>query len=379
MIEMLDAVELTKKFIQFNTINPPGNEKILADYIQNIFKDSGFDILEHIFDDNRSGLLITLEGEDKSQPPLAFTGHLDTVPIGNIPWSHEPLAGFCEGDKILGRGSSDMKSGLAAFLAAVYNHKNILQKSHGVVCILTACEELACKGAKKMVADDILPQSTGPLIIAEPTGNYIHNGHKGVFWTKLSFRGVSAHGSMPHEGQNAIENAIEFIQRLKEHLAQIPRHSDFGVITFNIGTINGGSAINLVADSCQIELDIRLTPHFSLTQAKDLVESLRQDYATEIEILEAGDCVYTPKENPALNAFAQSVKQIGGDGKIRNPLAFFTDGSPLLTALNPTAAFVCGPGEAEQCHKVNEFAYISKIKKSYDIYSQFIMDYAHQN
>ncbi len=376
---MLNALELTKKLIKLNTTNPPGNEKIIADYISPIFKEAGFDVLEHIFDDNRSGLIISLKGQDNSRPPLAFTGHFDTVPLGHIPWQHEPFIAHSEGDKLFGRGSSDMKSGVAAFLAATYNHKDILQKKHGVICILTACEELACQGAKKMARDGILPAHMGPLIIAEPTGNHIHNGHKGVFWIRVTFQGIAAHGSMPHEGKNAIEDAMDFVGKLKTYLREIPHHPDFGGISLNIGTIKGGSGINLVADNCQMELDMRLTPHLSPLQIETAIGDLLQDYTAHFEILDAGNCVYTPKDNPYLAAFAQSAQTAGGEGKIHKPLTFFTDGSPLLSACHATAAFICGPGEAAQCHKLDEYAHISKIEKAYDIYSQFIKDYGHIN
>ncbi len=373
---MLNALELTKKLINFDTINPPGNEKIIADYIASLFSTPNVDIFEHIFDEGRSGLILTIKGEKNEKPPLAFTGHLDTVPLGNIPWDYAPLSAHCEGDKIFGRGSSDMKSGMAAFLAAVYNHMDILKKAYGAVCILTACEELACKGAKKMAKDGVLPKKIGPLIIAEPTGNKIHKGHKGVFWVKLTFKGIAAHGSMPAEGKNAIEEAMEFIKILKKKITHIPSHPDFGDISLNMGTIQGGSGINLVADACEIQLDIRLTPSQTAMQMEEVIKDSLQNFEATYEILDSGNSVYTAPDKPILNLFSASAEKAGGDGKIYNPLTFFTDGSPLLSALESTASLIFGPGETAQCHKVNEYAYISKIKQAYEVYSQFIKDYS---
>lgn len=372
---MLDPIELTQKFIRINTINPPGNEKILADYISSLFSSTPIEIFEHIFDEGRSGLILTLKGEKNDKPPIAFTGHLDTVPLGNIPWQHPPLEGLIEDGKLIGRGSSDMKSGLAAFLAAIYNHADILRKGYGAIAIITACEELACQGAKKMAKDGILPPAIGPLIIAEPTGGKIHKGHKGVFWLKANFKGIAAHGSMPHEGHNAIEDAMVFYERLKQKIAQIPAHPDFGHVSLNMGAIKGGSGINLVADSCELKLDMRLNPLFSVADMEKMVQILLSPFKAQYEILDAGDCVYTSSENSDLQLFAQSAAKIGANSQIYAPLTFFTDGSPLLKAIKNTAAFIYGPGEAEQCHKVNEFAYTDKITQAYEVYSQFIRDY----
>lgn len=372
---MLEPIELTQKFIRMDTINPPGHEKILADYISSLFSSTPVEIFEHIFDEGRSGLILTLKGEKQDKPPIAFTGHLDTVPLGNIPWAHPPLEGLIEEGKLIGRGSSDMKSGLAAFLAAIYNHVDILRKGYGAIAIITACEELACQGAKKMAKDGILPPSIGPLIIAEPTGGKIHKGHKGVFWVKANFTGIAAHGSMPHEGHNAIEDAIAFYAQLKQKISHMPPHPDFGAISLNLGSISGGSGINLVADSCELKLDMRLTPHINTVDMENIVKDLLKDFNAEYEILDAGDCVYTTQDNAELKLFAQSAAKMGADSQIYAPLTFFTDGSPLLKAMNNTAAFIYGPGEAEQCHKVNEFAYTKKITQAYEVYSQFIKDY----
>ncbi|MFV0432042.1 MAG: M20 family metallopeptidase [Alphaproteobacteria bacterium] len=376
---MLDPIKLTQDFICQNTCNPPGNEKIIADSICALFEPLDIEIQEHIFDDNRSGLLLKITGE-KSQEgsplPLTFTGHFDTVPLGEVPWEHEPLSAEIIDGKIYGRGSSDMKSGVAAFLAAIYNNIDVIKQGYGCICILTACEELACQGAKKMAADGILPKAIGPLIIAEPTGNQIRIGHKGVFWTELTFNGKAAHGSMPHEGSSAIEAAIKFIETLKKDLKAVAyHHPDFGEATLNIGEIKGGTAINLVADQCKLKLDIRLTPSTSSQDMIELFDELLKHYDASYEILDAGDSVYTPETNEFVQLVSHVAKKVGADEEVHLPLTFFTDGSPILKACSSPAAIIYGPGETAMCHKVNEFAYIQKIKQAYEVYSQIIKDY----
>lgn len=375
---MLDPIKFTQTLIQKNTVNPPGNEKIIADYITHLFKPLNIEITEHYFDDNRSGLLIFIPGKkstSKSPRPLAFTGHFDTVPLGNIPWKHDPLLGEIIGDKIYGRGTSDMKSGVATFLAAIYNHIDIIKQGYGCLCILTACEELACQGSKKMAADGILPSEIGPLIIAEPTGNQIHIGHKGVFWLNIDFKGKAAHGSMPKEGINAIEHAMQFFDDLKKRLQEIPTHPDFGEITLNIGTITGGTAVNLVADNCKVKLDIRLTPNLTAENAIVIINKIIKNYDASYKIMDAGDSIFTPKETEFVGLLSKAAEKVNADSHVYPPLTFFTDGSPILKIADCPAPIIYGPGETAMCHKVDEYAYVNKIKQAYDVYSQLIKDY----
>lgn len=113
----MDVISLTRKLISFDTINPPGNETPMAEFVGKLLTEYGF-IVEYLnFGENRKHV-IAEKGVKSSGKPLIFSGHFDTVPLVNKPWSFGPFISETSGDKIYGRGSSDMKSGLAAMICA---------------------------------------------------------------------------------------------------------------------------------------------------------------------------------------------------------------------------------------------------------------------
>ena len=142
--------------------------------------------------------------------PIAFTGHTDTVPLGAQPWSVPPHEGLVKEGRLWGRGSSDMKSGVAAFVAAALRHAARLEGTAGVVLYITAGEETGCEGAFALARRGMQGQA-GALVVAEPTSNRPLCGHKGALWLKATTRGVTAHGSMPDQGVNAVYAAARAV------------------------------------------------------------------------------------------------------------------------------------------------------------------------
>ena len=114
----LTAVELTRELIRFNTVNPPGNEHACAVYVAGILDKAGLRVEFQSMSPGRSNLIAMLDGKG-TKPPICLSGHLDTVPLGTAPWRHDPFEGHVADGKIHGRGASDMKSGVAAIVAAV--------------------------------------------------------------------------------------------------------------------------------------------------------------------------------------------------------------------------------------------------------------------
>ena len=113
----VNAFELTRELLRFNTINPPGDERLCAEYLGKLLEVHGFTAAYHDFAENRTSLVARIGG-NASKAPICFTGHIDIVPLGNAPWQKDPFAGETDAGKLFGRGSSDMKSGVAAFVAA---------------------------------------------------------------------------------------------------------------------------------------------------------------------------------------------------------------------------------------------------------------------
>src|SRR5882757_8753554 len=213
-----DAVALTRSLLGFDTVNPPGRERDCARHLGALLEGWGFGIAYHEFADGRTSV-IGRAGGSGSKAPLCLTGHIDTVALGVSPWTRDPFAGETDGDRLYGRGSSDMKAGVAAILLAARELARKLPGTPGVVLVLTAAEEGGCIGSQHLARTQLLGRA-GAMLVGEPTSNYPYVGHKGSIKFHATFKGVSAHGSMPHLGSNAIYKAARAVNALE--------HFDFG-------------------------------------------------------------------------------------------------------------------------------------------------------
>ena len=149
---MQSATELTRDLVRFNTVNPPGAERACAEHLAGLLEAAGFAVELIPYGEGRAQLVARIGGA-ADRPPLGFTGHLDTVPLGARPWSVDPFAGDIADGKLYGRGSSDMKSGVAAFVAACMAQADRLEGTPGVLLVITAGEETGCSGAAALVQD----------------------------------------------------------------------------------------------------------------------------------------------------------------------------------------------------------------------------------
>ncbi|KJS37314.1 MAG: hypothetical protein VR70_12695, partial [Rhodospirillaceae bacterium BRH_c57] len=153
MNETHDVVALTRRLIAFDTINPPGNEQACAEYLRDILAAAGFETDLHALGAGRASLVARLGGGANGSDPLCFTGHIDTVPLGAQPWTRDPFAGEIVDGKLYGRGSTDMKGGVAAFVIACIVEAERLRDGPGVVLVITAGEETGCDGAAALARD----------------------------------------------------------------------------------------------------------------------------------------------------------------------------------------------------------------------------------
>jgi len=371
---MSDAViTLPRALLGFNTINPPGNETACLRWLADFLGENGFSVTLHHFGENRTNLLATLPGSAQGKP-LAFTGHLDTVPLGMAPWQRDPFAGDIADGRIYGRGSSDMKAAIAAFIVACINHAEIIAQGSGVVLILTGGEETGCDGARAMIDDQEfqLPQP-GALIVGEPTANYPMVGHKGALWLRCATQGKTAHGAMPELGINAIYLAADAIGKIR-HFEPGPPHPLMKKPTLNVGTFQGGLNINSVPDRASFDVDMRTDPtlhHGPLTSRLQLHLSDSVMINTLVDL----PAVLTERQNPWVQKVferCQPLHEIPVEAKI---VPYFTDAALLLTALGNPPCLILGPGEPSMAHQTDEYCSVIRLEESVLLYQHIIEDY----
>ncbi len=368
----LDAVSLTKSLLHFDTINPPGRERDCARHIGALLQDWGYRVDYHEYEDSRTSV-IARAGASDEKAPLCLTGHIDVVPLGTRQWSRDPFKGETDGDRLYGRGTSDMKSGIAAILLAAKGVAKKLQGTPGIVLVLTAAEEGGCIGSQHLAESALLGQA-GAMIVGEPTSNYPLVGHKGSLKFHARFQGVSAHGSMPELGVNAVYKASRAVLALESFDFGTSAHPVMGAPTMNVGTFAGGQGVNLVPDEATIGVDIRTVPGMDHAA---LLGRLRTLLGTDtaLDVFSDMDAVWTdPQEEWVRRVFEISGRTLGEKPQPRTA-TYNTDAGNLLKRYRGAPTVVLGPGEAAQAHQTDEYVSMERIRQAVALYEALIRDW----
>jgi succinyl-diaminopimelate desuccinylase len=316
--------------------------------------------------------VIARAGGSEGKAPLCLTGHLDVVPLGSRPWTKDPFAGETDGDKLFGRGASDMKAGVAAILLAARAFAKKLDGTPGIVVVLTAAEEGGCLGSAQLAKTRLLGRA-GALIVGEPTSNYPLVGHKGSIKFHARFRGVSAHGSMPELGVNAIYKAARALARLESFDFQAKAHPVMGKPTLNVGTIEGGSTVNAVPDSASFGVDIRTVPGMDHAEVLKKMKAAIGD--GEVDVFSDLKVVWTePEQEWVQRVFELCRPYLEGAPAVRTA-PYMTDAANLLKVYTGAPTVVLGPGEAAMAHQTDEYASMERTRQAVAIYEALIGDW----
>lgn len=340
----MDVVSLTRELLSFNNINPPGNEEEIARFVGALLSGHGFHTAYYRFGDNRLHLIAEFGLSDK-RDPIVLSGHFDTVPLGNNKWSVDPFAGQINEGKIWGRGSSDMKGGLAAMIIASIKTCETAPPEGGIRIIFSAAEELGCIGIEQLAMSLKNPGKASAVIVGEPTSNHPFIGHKGALYLNAVTYGKTAHSSMPELGDNAIYKAARSILKAKDFNFETEIDPLLGFPTINVGKMSGGLNINSVPDHAEFSIDIRST---SKVDHEEMLSRLTRDLGTEttLETLVNMKSVFTDEKNP----FVQFVYDVCGidrsDKTIPKTLPYLTDGSVLQRLYKGAPTIILGPRTA---------------------------------
>ncbi|MCE5190997.1 MAG: M20 family metallopeptidase [Actinomycetia bacterium] len=357
---MIDPVELTRRLIAMDTAG--SGEERAARFLGGLLEAAGARVAYDAFAPGRASL-VAYAG-NPSVRPLALSGHLDTVPADPASWSSDPFGPVVTNGRIVGRGASDMKSGVAVLVSALVRHLAHGAGVPAVVLVLSAAEETGCEGVQHLVDHVALPCG-GPLLVAEPTGNRVATGHKGALWVRAGASGVSAHGSRPDLGVSAITPLAAFALALAE--AGVPgSHPAMGRATTNVGTFQGGVRTNLVPDAAEMTVDVRLVPGVSSAETLTYLTRLAGPRVCIETILDRAP-VYSRPDAP-LATLAQTI----AGGEPCPPLSYFTDASVLAEALGASETVFLGPGDPEAAHTTDESVAVASITRGAELYAAIL-------
>lgn len=363
----MNAVELTRELVRIDTINPQSPERPCAERAGKLLQDAGYAVTMHEFAPGRASLIARREGG--GLPPLCFAGHLDTVPLGAAPWTRDPFGGEIDAGKLYGRGSSDMKSGVAAIVEAALRLARTPLRKAGLTVVLVAGEETGCEGAAHLAKVPGALGRASALVVGEPTGNKTVIGHKGALWLRARTRGVTAHGSMPQLGVNAVIKAARAVLDLAFFKFEVPADPLLGNPTLNVGTIHGGLNVNSVPDEAEIGIDIRTIP---AQKHAELRQRLQAALGPDVELTPIVDLegVRTAEKDPFVQQVLEIASSVSGEKQEPGTATYFTDASVLTPAYGGVPTVVLGPGEMALCHQTDEHCRVDRIEQAVEIYAQ---------
>jgi succinyl-diaminopimelate desuccinylase len=367
-------VQFTRELIQVDSINPPGNEQAVAELLHSRARAWRLESEIREVEPGRPNVIVRLRGSG-SAPTLLYLGHLDTVPPGEVPWTYPPLSGELVDGRIWGRGSADMKSGLAAMLVAMAALKQANVSLPGdLVLAAVIGEEVDCAGSKYFLSERGM-DNVGWLVISEPTAMDFVVAHRGALWVEATTYGKTAHGSMPYLGVNAILGMMEFIHRVQGFEHSWQPHPLLAPPTISVNTIAGGVKTNVVPDICRATIDLRTLPGqqhpeilASLQRLADDVAEHQPDLRAEVRAVNDEPPVQTPAADPLILAAQRAAEvTLGGKRPVR-AATYYTDAS-VLQPPTGVPTLIVGPGEDGQAHQPNEWVSVEALKSAAKLFT----------
>jgi succinyl-diaminopimelate desuccinylase len=369
--EKKEINDLLRSLIQIKSVNPPGNENQIADFIKKFLLKNNIQSELVPLEEGRSSIIAKIEGEEERD--ITFCGHLDTVRVKEEDWTKPVFEGLIENEKMYGIGTSDMKGGVTAILYAA-----VLIKRRGVVpkktvqLALTADEEWGYRGAKNLVEGGYFDR-TDFLIITEPSNLQVSTGEKGELWMRAKFFGKSAHGSTPEVGANTIIPGSELIVNVTERYGKIFEADLFwGKTSMNIGKFHGGTQVNIVPNYSEVDFDFRVISEEDKEKAIELVRTLGEEIAkkhkvqfTE-EIFNYHSPIFTNSDNPYVKRFLQAAGM-----KEVIVTKYCTDGATIIPE-KKIPFIIFGPGDIAQAHQNDEYINLESIYRAVDTFVEFL-------
>lgn len=369
--EKKELNELLQRLIQIKSVNPPGNEKEIASFIKGLLLKNNIPSKLIPLEEGRSSVLAKIEGKEERN--ITLCGHLDTVRVIEEDWTKPPLQGIIEEGKMYGRGTSDMKGGVAAII-----YTSILLKRRGITpqkkvqLALTADEEWGYRGAKTLVDQGFFDQ-TDFLIITEPTNLQVAVGEKGEVWIKAKFYGKSAHGSTPELGVNTVIPGSKFVLEVSEEYKKLFNQDPlWGNNSINIGQFHGGVQVNVVPNYSEVQLDFRVISEEDKKRALELVRKKGQDIGEEFgvqfkeEIFNCHPSIFTSLDN----LYIQKFMQVAGV-KEATIVKYCTDGGTIIPE-KKIPFIIFGPGDIAQAHQNDEYIELESLYQSVDTFLEFL-------
>ena len=322
-------------------------------------------------ENTKANLYATIGPQDHAG--VMLSGHTDVVPVTGQNWRSDPFVAVEKAGALYGRGTADMKSFIAIVLAYVPQlaEANLQTPVH----LAFSCdEEIGCVGVRRLLhMMEGMPVKPAMCIVGEPTGMQVVNAHKGKLAQRVRITGLEAHSGLPHLGVNAVDYAAElivFMRKLARELEENgPREEGFEVActTIHTGIVKGGTALNVVPGSCELDFEIRNIPgqdpepllqqivEYAENELEPGMKAIDKRCGFEFEHLSGYPGMFTAPDAEVVG-FVKALTDMEDVKKV----TYGTEGG-LFTERLGIPTVVCGPGNIEQAHKADEFISLEQV------------------
>lgn len=374
----MNAVELTAALVELDSRNPalvpqaPG-EYGVACFLAGILRDWGFSVDLADAAPGRPNLTARAGRARPGAATLLLNGHLDVVGVDGM--VHAPFTPTLRDGVLYGRGSADMKSGIAAMCVAA---QRAAESGIDGEVIITAVidEEYESLGTRALVASGLRAHAA---IITEPTRLMICPAHRGFAWARLTVSGRAAHGSRYDLGVDAITQAaliIAELDRIQRDVHPSRTHPLLGRASLHASTITGGTGISTYPDRCVVGIERRTIPGESsatfLAEIHEALEHVRRTYPAldvTVELATSQGPSDVAPDAPIAQALGDAIRASGRDVRVEGMPAW-TDAALLNDAGIPTVCF--GPGDIALAHSAEEYVPAAEIDAAADVLERLV-------
>lgn len=388
------SIDWLTRLIAFDTVSRYSNLALIKD-VQAYCEQLGLAVtLTFNEAQNKANLFVTVPAgaaADLINGGLVLSGHTDVVPVDGQEWTSDPFTATIRGSRLYGRGSCDMKGFIACalnLLPVALQLSKAGQLRRPLHLALSFDEEVGCLGAPLILAD-LAARGISPdyCIVGEPTNMAMVVAHKGIAVYRCRVHGKSAHSSLTTQGVNAISYAsrlVGFVDNLADELSSRDGDLDDGdalfdvpYSTLSVGTIQGGTATNIVPNLCEFTFDYRNLPHMTQADILAPIQAKIAELSAQMQMRapETGIELQQEESVPAMtdddnSELQQLIGALVADNK-RHKVAYATEGGQFTNAGIPT--IICGPGSIEQAHTADEYVELSEIERC-DSFLQRLLD-----
>lgn len=376
-IDVEKLIKTASDLVKIESVNPPGLEEAVGNYIIDFFKKESIETKIFPVEKGRFNVVARITGKSSSSP-LIFTGHMDVVPVSDKEfsrWDTYPFSGEIHEGFLYGRGSSDMKGGLASAMVAMQQiAKEGIVPSQDVYLVATVDEEDGMKGSKALLNESFIGKAQ-MIIVCEPTGLKICSAGKGRTYGSIKITGQTGHGSQG-KGHNVINFARQLLNKMEEVTFPEYENTSYGSSFWQAVSIHAGVEPCVVPDELELKIDARLVPNHRTSEIWNEMERIINElkiknpgYEGKIEIIDKREGWILSTQAPIIS----KIKEIYDCLHIPFETTFFagtTDGSIFRN--KGTDCIILGPGDLSCVHKENEKVSVQELAISCKIYSEII-------